>query len=408
MRALSSTIREYAWGSHTAIATLQRRPVPSELPEAELWMGAHPSAPSLMDVGPGAAGGDLVPLGEVIARDPVAMLGHDVATAYGGRLPYLLKVIAAAQPLSLQAHPDAEQAAAGYAAEEAAGLPRDAPGRNYVDPHHKPELLVAVEDFDALCGFRHPDETAPLLESFGVDALKPVIAALQAGSVPQRLRRAVETLVRWPAEERAGLVGAVAAAGRSLAGTPSSRGGLRTPYHTLAADLGSRYPGDVGVVLALLLNRVLIRPDEAIFMPPGNLHAYLNGVGVEIMAASDNVVRGGLTPKHVDAVELLKVLRYEVLDGPVVRPEEIASGVLAWRPPVREFALVSVAVDAGTGPRTAPGAGPRIIVCVRGEAYLRAGADALTLRSGESAFVSADEPAVAVRGDAVVFQASPG
>ena len=287
MRPLTNPIRRYAWGSRTAIASLQRRPAPTPEPEAELWMGAHPTAPSLLSDEDGS-----VPLTEAIDGDPSAALGEAVVDQFGGRLPYLLKILAAAQPLSLQAHPDSEQARVGFAAEEAAGLARDAPVRNYADRYHKPELLVAIEEFDALCGFRDPDATAALLGSVGVPALKPVIAALEAGPVAMRLRSAVEILMRWPSGDRAGLVAAVAEAGRSL----SSRG----ESYALAANLGRRYPGDVGVVVALLLNQVRLRPDEAVFMPAGNLHSYLAGVGVEVMAASDNVIRGGLTTKHVD------------------------------------------------------------------------------------------------------------
>jgi mannose-6-phosphate isomerase len=390
---LTNPIRTYAWGSRTAIAALQGRPVPSAEPEAEVWMGAHPSAPSLV-----SSSDRDIPLTEVIARDPVAVLGSAVVDRFGARLPYLLKILAAARPLSLQAHPNAAQARAGFAAET--HLAGDDPGRNYSDPYHKPELLVVVEPFEALCGFRDPETSAAVLESFGVPDLEPVIAALRTGPEADRLRRAVELFMGWPEPRRPDLVAAMARAGR---GEPGAR--------ALATRLGREHPGDVGVGVALLLNHLRLRPDEAVFMPAGNLHAYLGGVGLEVMAASDNVLRGGLTPKRVDVAELLRVLRYEVLADPVVRPKELAPGVLAWPVPASEFALVKAVAEAGVA-LTVPGAGPRIVACLRGPARLSAAGQVRLVGGGEAVFLSPREPAVELSAGgadaAVVFQASPG
>jgi mannose-6-phosphate isomerase len=338
-----------------------------------------------------------VTLTEFIARDPVSALGATVAGRFGARLPYLLKVLAAAEPLSLQAHPDAERALAGYAAERAG-----AGTGNYVDPFHKPELLVAIDDFEGLCGFRDPGQTAAVLRGLGVAELAPVIGSLSTGPAEARLRRAVELLLGWPAEERKGLIAAVTDRGRP----PSSAHPDVVRAGALAAELGRRYPADVGVVLALLLNHVLLRRDEAVFMPPGVLHAYLSGVGVEVMAASDNVLRGGLTRKRVDAIELCRVLRYEVLPDPVIRPVSVADGVVAWPTTAAEFTLIK-AVAPPAGQVTVPGDGPRIVICVAGDARLRAGEQTARLAGGEAVFVSAVEPAVELSGDgAVAFQAS--
>ncbi|HLT11303.1 MAG TPA: mannose-6-phosphate isomerase, class I, partial [Micromonosporaceae bacterium] len=311
------------------------------------------------------------------------------------RLPYLLKVLAAEQALSLQVHPDADQARAGFAAEERAGVPIEAKHRNYVDPYHKPELLVALTEFDALCGFRHPELSAETLVKLGVPALDPVVAALRTGgTVPERLRGAMRLLLGWPADTRAQLVSAVAAAGRDA--------GLALP-----ATLAEMYPADPGVVIALLLNHVTLRPGEAIFMPAGNLHAYLRGMAIEVMAASDNVLRCGLTPKHVDVAEATRVLRYEVLSDPVLRPTPVAPGIHTWPVPVEDFSLVRA--DTAAGVAVLPGGGPRIVVCVQGTADLRAGEEALRLASGRAVLVGANEPPVQVGGSgAVVFQASPG
>jgi len=362
MERLYGQIRPYAWGSREAIARIQGRPVPSDGPEAELWLGAHLTAPSSL-------GGR--PLPAALAEDP-GLLGDGVVEEFGPRLPYLVKVLAAESPLSIQAHPDAARAAEAHAA----GHP------SYSDPYHKPELLVAVEEFDALCGFRDPAVSADRLEALDLSALKPVVEALRTGTVEERLRGAVSLLLSGslPAE----LVGSVAAA---------------DPF---AGSLAAHYPDDPGVVVALLLNHVRLGEDDAVWMPAGNLHAYLCGVGVEVMAASDNVLRGGLTPKRVDVPELLRVLRFEVLADPVVRPVPVAPGVVTWPAPVREFALYKATV-AGSSVEL-PGYGPRIVLCLRGSVSL----GGLTLRGGEAAFVAAAEPPVVASGDGVIFEASTG
>lgn len=365
MIPLHSRIQPYAWGSRTAIAGLQGRPAPTVDPEAELWLGAHPSAPST------AAGESLT---DLIVADPTRTLGASTVERFGPRLPFLLKVLAAAEPLSLQAHPDAAQAAIGHVEDPA----------NYVDPYHKPELLVALDEFEALCGFRDPSATADQLAALNVPDLAPLIEVLRGkGLRGAGLRGAVELLLGMPA-------------GSSLVDTVAA-------VHPLAAALATKYPGDPGVVLALLLNHVHLRPGEAVFMPAGNLHAYLHGTGVEIMAASDNVLRGGLTPKRVDAAALMRVLRYEVLADPVVRPEPIGPGLVAWRPPVAEFALYRATPEAA--PVSLPGGGPRIILSVAGTATLVSEPGTATLRSGEAAFVPATDPPVVVSGDTTVFQA---
>ena len=378
MKPLKNPIRPYPWGSRTAIATMQDRPAPTAIPEAELWLGAHPNGPSTV---PGGA------LSSIIAADPETTIGPAAMARFGPRLPYLFKVLAAAEPLSIQVHPDAEQAAAGFAAENEAGLP--GPRRTYVDPYPKPEIIVALDDFDALCGFRQPAESAEVLRGLGVPGLDPIVAALRTGSTEDRLRTAVSLLLGWPESARTDLVS-------SIASSPAAA--------DLAVDLAKRYPSDVGVVLALLLNRVHLRRDEAIFMPPGNPHAYLRGVGVELMAASDNVARAGLTPKHVAPREVCRLLRFQVLDAPVVSPVTIAPGLVTWPAPIAEFALHQAA-PAGSAV-TLPGGGPRIVLCVAGRASLRAGDETVEVRGGRAMFVAAAEPPVSVSGDCVVFQAS--
>ena len=419
MRLLQGSIRGYAWGSRTAIATLQGRPVPTPEPEAELWLGAHPSAPALVRdglAGDGAAGR---PLTDIIAADPAGVLGDETVAQFGQRLPFLLKVLAAAQPLSLQAHPDLDQARAGFAAEQAAGA--DPSARNYVDDWHKPELLVAVEPFDALCGFRDPSISADLLGALDLPALRPAVAALRAADPATGLRDAVHGLLTLPAEDLPALVDLVAEraadllAARAVDGAAVDGAAVDAVAHAsyrLVTELAQRYPGDAGVLVAMLLNRVTLQPGEAVWMPAGNLHAYLAGVGVEIMAASDNVLRGGLTPKHVDVAELLRILRFEVLDTPVLRPTASGPGVVTWPVPVADFTLHRAAV-AGDAPVRLPGGGPRILLCLRGSVQADDGAGSVLLHGGQAAFAPASAGPIEVRvndsaGTAEVYQAGTG
>jgi mannose-6-phosphate isomerase len=376
MEPLDGVIRPYAWGSRTAIAALQRRPVPSDGPEAELWLGAHPDSPATLH-----RPGGPVALTDVIAAAPAALLGDATVAQFGPRLPFLLKVLAAAEPLSLQAHPDSRQARDAYAA----GHP------SYRDGYHKPELLVAVGAFDALCGFRDPAVAAAALAALDVPDLAPVVHALRSGD----LRGAVSTLLNWPVSARPALVSAAASAAAGLAASAG-----------LVTQLAERYPADVGVIVALLLNRVRLEPGEAIWMPAGNLHAYLTGTGVEIMAASDNVLRGGITQKPVDVPELLRVLRFEVLADPVVRPVRVAPGLVTWPVPVPDFALYRARVDGSAV--EVPAGGPRIALCLAGSVAVDDGAGSVGLEAGQAAIGVAGAKPVSVTGHGELYVATTG
>ena len=379
---LTGVIRPYAWGSHTVIADLQGRPTPTEAPEAELWLGAHPGDPSTV-----LAAGTPVNLATLIEDDPKAQLGEQVAAEFGPRLPYLLKVLAADQPLSLQAHPDPGYAHEAFARQQAdPALPK-----NYTDGHHKPEMLVALTPFEALCGFRAPAAAADELAALGITQLTPVIDALRAGD----LRTAVETLLTWPAADRPALIETVVAAGTS----------------PLATSLAAHYPGDPGVLVALLLNHVHLRPGEALWMPAGNLHAYLRGAGIELMAASDNVLRGGLTPKRVDVPELLKVLRFEVLDDPILPSTELSPGIRTWDVPVPDFALYQVETDGAGPPLEVPAHGPRIIITTEGDLFVGESIDGtpIDLPRGSAAYAPSDAGHIKFAGRGTAFIATvPG
>ncbi|MEV0719477.1 mannose-6-phosphate isomerase, class I [Asanoa sp. NPDC050611] len=371
MELLTSPIRDYAWGSRTVLAQLQGRPSPSVGPEAELWIGAHPAAPSTLDGEDGP-----VSLAEAIGAAPTGWLGADTVARFGPRLPFLLKLLAAEAPLSLQAHPDLERARERFTA----GDP------NYVDANHKPELLVAIEPFDALCGFRDPQRSADALEALGGPALAPVVQHLRRGE----LADAVELLLTWPGK-RADLV------------TLVTQGDGDPQDLALVRRLAAHYPSDPGVLVALLLNPVRLAPGEAVWMPAGNLHSYLSGAGVEIMAASDNVLRGGLTPKRVDVGELLQVLRFEVLAEPVVKPVEVAPGVTTWPVPVDDFALHRV-----TSPAQLSLDGPVLALCTAGEVTIGDATGVVSLTSGRTAVGPAGAGPLMIAGAGEVFVASLG
>ena len=302
MELLEGVIRNYEWGSTSSIPSFLGRPETGE-PWAELWFGAHPSGPSLLGAGH-------EPLHAVIAADPVAALGPATADRFGA-LPFLVKVLAAAAPLSLQAHPSIAQAEAGYAREDAAGIPLDAPNRSFRDRLHKPELICALTEFDALCGFRDPLATLEILATIETPALDPIRSRIRAEPNAEGLNGLLEHLLTLgPADAQALVAPVVAMSGRP---GPDEGAGERT----MAAALGARYPGDVGVVIALLLNLVTLRPGEALFLGAGNLHMYLNGTGIEVMANSDNVLRGGLTSKHIDIPTLLAVVDPQPFDPDV-------------------------------------------------------------------------------------------
>ncbi|MGW2283043.1 mannose-6-phosphate isomerase, class I [Streptomyces sp. NPDC001770] len=384
MDRLSNTVRPYAWGSTTAIPELLGTP-PTGEPQAEMWMGAHPGAPSLL-----TRDGAELPLDQVIAADPVRELGAATVEKFGPRLPFLLKLLAAGAPLSLQVHPDLEQARLGFADEEARGIPLDAPDRTYRDANHKPELICALTPFEGLCGFRRPDEAATLLEALGVDSLKPYADLLRAHPEEAALREVLTAILTADPEEMAATVGEAAAAAEAL-------GGDHAPY----AEIARHYPGDAGVVAAMLLNHVRLQPGEALYLGAGVPHAYLDGLGVEIMANSDNVLRCGLTPKHIDVPELLRIVRFEATEPGVLRPEAAPSGEEPYETPVDEFRLSRFDLSPGAAPADLTAATPQILLCTAGS--LRTGE--LDLVPGGSVFVPAGET-VEAAGSGTLFRAT--
>jgi mannose-6-phosphate isomerase len=384
---LDNPVRPYAWGSRTVIAGLLGRPTPSPHPEAEMWLGAHPGNPSHLV----AADGTRTSLLDAVRANPDALLGPDRAVKWSGSLPFLLKVLAADEPLSLQAHPSAAQAAEGFARETAAGLPVEAPTRNYRDPSHKPELICALTEFHALVGFRPIPETIALLRALDVPELAPHLALLAAQPDADGLRALFTTWITLPQSVLDRAVPALQGACVRLA----QAGGEFAAEARTALELSERYPGDAGVLAALLLNLVVLAPGEALYLPAGNLHAYLSGAGIELMANSDNVLRGGLTSKHVDVPELLRVLDFTPGQPPVLRGTA-ADGWVRYDTDAAEFRLHRLEGDGSEPPVGVPDCGPRILLCTRGSAEVRAPGTERVLGGGQALWLGARDVEVTV------------
>lgn len=371
--SLSNVPRDYAWGSTTLLADLEGR-TPAGGPEAEVWFGDHPG-------------------------DPADVQGDGTLDSVtGGTLPYLLKLLAAGSPLSIQVHPTIEQARKGW--EREARLDAADPNRNYRDDNHKPELIVALSDrFESLSGLRPVADTLGLLELLGDGHGVGALAArlTQQGDV---LRDTIGWLLSGEAQAE---VDDIVASVRDAAGT--DQGEWSTTLRAIAA-IAETYPGDPGVVVALLMNHVVLRRGEGVFLRAGLLHAYIAGLGVEIMAASDNVLRGGLTPKRIDVAELLSILDTTTGEVPVLRPAE-AGAITEYEVPVADFALSRVSVNGADVIVDIDG--PTMVLATAGRVSVRAGDGAdRAVPIGTAAFASADEARLILSGEGEAFIASPG
>jgi mannose-6-phosphate isomerase len=390
---LDNPIKDYRWGSRRSLASI-RGDEPTAGPEAELWMGAHPTGPSRV-----TTAGSARSLEELIREEPGSVLGERVAAEFGGRLPFLLKLLAAAEPLSLQAHPSMERAAIGFAREEQFGIPLDAPHRSYKDPSHKPELICALTPFHALVGFRPIRRTRDLLVSLQAPPLSPLIAALELTPERKALRTffqlAITASESWRKE--------IAESTLEGCRTGVKHSGEFTRELAWGARIGELYPGDPGLVVALALNLVVLSPGQAVYLPAGNLHAYLEGTGVEIMASSDNVLRGGLTTKHVDVPELLDVLDFQAAATPLVKTTTLGRECF-YATPAREFALSRVEL-AGETARLGPVTGPEILVATAGELAVRRTTETTRLAAGQAVFVPAVGGDVELVGTGTAFRA---
>ena len=394
---LRHRILDYDWGSPTAIADLLGIANPDGKPMAELWMGAHPKAPSAVETAAGWIG-----LDELTRRHPDLVLGPALRRRFGDAFPFLFKVIAAARPLSIQVHPDAAQAARGFARENRAGLPLDSPRRNYRDPNPKPELIYACGCFRLLCGLRDARKTAELLGRLCPSGLRDEAAQLAADPGREGLKRLVAGLLALSGDEgrerRRDLIA------EALAQSPR----LNEPGLGWIAHLARFFPDDIGVLAPAWMNPVILEPGRALFLPPGTLHAYVDGLGIELMADSDNVIRGGLTPKHVDAAELLATIDFAQSGVHEIAPEPAGACETRYVPPVGRFALSVIRTRPGASFRCESGEGVEILLCMEGEGVLEeAGASPrrLAVSRGASFLVPAAVSSYALSGELLAFRA---
>ena len=417
MERLQGRVRDYAWGGPAAIPALFGYP-PARGPIAEVWLGAHPYDSACIGAGPAdplfdpaqiyAPGAsrrqhaDALPMSleQYIAADPEGTLGEDILEGHGPTLPYLLKLIAPARPLSLQVHPSKAQAEAGYDAEEAAGIPLSSPVRNYRDRNAKPELVYAISRFEALVGFRAPRRIAEVVKGLRT----PLAEKLRRMVLREGVQEAFTYLISpetSPSPERVAKL-VEACAERDPEKSPSRRA------DAAVVSLAANYPGDASVLAPLLMNPVSLRPGEALYIPDGTVHAYRSGVAVEIMASSDNVLRAGLTQKHIDVPELLRIVRADAAPPMRIAPERVSSSTSVFYAPVEDFELsIVVLSDANVWDRQRS-EGPRTVVCMEGAVHLRAGGKTLVLNEGQALFVGACEGRLDLRGfGKVVIAAVP-
>jgi mannose-6-phosphate isomerase len=391
MQRIEGRAQHYAWGSPTAIPGLLGL-APTGEPYAEHWLGAHESAPSLVG---GAS------LDALIADHGEDILGSATKDRFGGRFPYLMKLLAADRPLSIQAHPNREEAETGFARENAAGVPIDAPDRTYRDAWPKPEALIAITPFIGLCGFRDPVRTVDLIERLGVaDELRSVITPLTQRKGSAALAQVFLDVLSFDGE-RLRRVDLVVDAAANHTEDDAELGDLARAL----VQLGNAFPGDRGILAALLLNNVTLLPGEGMFLGAGNMHAYLHGVGIEVMANSDNVLRGGLTTKHIDVDELMRVVRFKAEEPVLLAVEALGPRTYHYGTSAPEFTVWRV--DPGHAPVPVPGTGARIGLVLEGDAHLTVGGETLDLNRGESVLLSVGDCAT-VAGTGVLYVSGPG
>lgn len=384
---MDNAVRGYSWGSTRQLsAFLGQRPTGK--PQAELWIGAHEADPSGLPDGRR--------LNAVIAQDARTMLGGRVCDRFGERLPFLMKVLAVNEPLSLQVHPSAERARVGHARESRSGIAVDAPGRSYKDPWHKPELVYALTRFESMAGFRAVDASADLLGLLNLAWADEVALRLESGPASQTLRAIVTETLRLKGRTLSRLLRDVADATRH-----ADQSQINPEADRVFANVGrlvGTYPSDPGVLVTLLLNNVTLAPGESMFVSPGVIHAHVSGLGVEIMASSDNVLRAGLTPKHLDVEELLEVTDFTPVLPPRWQPVERSADFVHLEPPVSEFSLTV----GGSPLRRTPATGPRAVLVLDGTVTIETRSERLEVHRGQSVFVSHTDGPLDIQGDGTV------
>lgn len=396
---LKNKIQEYAWGSRSFIPELMGLPTPSKTPQAEMWLGAHPKASSVI-----ITNNVQKSLNELIKDDPEGLLGRSVAAKFSNNLPFLLKVIAASSPLSIQAHPNKEQARQGIMREDQDKIPFDSPFRNYKDQNHKPELICALTQFWALKGFRRKEDIINLMDRVDASSMGMQTELLKNQQAEEGLKRFFASLLTMDKTKQNLVVEKIMGVVEGL--------DISEPAFQWMKRLYSEYPGDIGVLSPLFLNVIKLKPTEAMYIASGELHCYLEGAGLELMANSDNVIRGGLTPKHVDRKELIDILEFLPEEPKIILPKDIGNNEAVYYTGNDEFRLSVISLRGGDmagsiyqgslGQRSA-----EIILCTAGKAVIKdIEGDALEISRGMSLFIPASIKGYSISGKATLYKAT--
>ena len=392
---LKNSVQEYAWGSYTGIPELLGNNSPAVTPQAELWMGAHPKAPSLVK-----CNGKWESLLKLIEKKPQDILGKAVSNKFGGRLPYLFKVLAAAKPLSIQAHPTLVQAKKGFEAENRLGIPLNAQNRNYKDDNHKPECICALTSFWAMKGFRKISDILLLMESIRPKGLSKELDNFNKNPTPRGLRSFFQAMMTMNHKQQKEVID------DSIVNAKKNAG--KDQVYEWMINLHNEYPSDIGIFSPILLNLICLSPGQAMFLPAGELHAYLDGVGIELMANSDNVLRGGLTPKHVDVPELLNVLSFTEGEVDILTVNHGSDCERIYASRAEEFVLSVINVQTGTRYDSPTQRSVEILLCTDGEATITdlGKNEDIAIPKGRSIIIPAVVNKYGIKGDAVLYKAA--
>jgi len=395
IKPLRNSVQPYAWGSKTAIPELLGQKTPAAKPQAELWMGAHPKAPSFV-----ACDDKWESLIDLIQKAPGDILGRSVVEKFGRRLPYLFKVLAASRPLSIQVHPSLAQAKAGFQRENDLGLAPDAPNRNYRDDNHKPECMYAITPFWALNGFRPIADIHVYLGNICPNGLATERDDLRQQPNARGMARFIKTLMTMPASRKKTLISEARKNVQNLF--------EKDKVFEWIAKLCLAYPEDIGILAPVFLNLLRLEPGQAMFLQCGELHAYLHGVGIELMANSDNVLRGGLTPKHIDVPELLNVLNFNESKIKILSGTRISSCERIYRCPAREFVLAVIRTEEGLSYQSAKDRSVEMILCTEGKATITDNetSEKISLDKGTSMIIPAAVEQYRIDGRAKVYKAA--
>ena len=392
---MKNIVQEYAWGSYTAIPELLGNVSPAKTPQAELWMGAHPKAPSMVK-----CDGNWKSLLELIEKNPHDILGEKVAEKFDNSLPYLFKVLAAAKPLSIQAHPSRDQAKRGFERENRVGIPLDAYNRNYKDDNHKPECICALSLLWALNGFRKISDIVGLMEKICPKGLKNELDNLRGEPNSLGLKNFFQAMMTMDRDRQKQIIADAITNAQKFIDDDQA--------YKWMIDLHREYPADIGVFSPVLLNLICLKPGQAMFLKAGELHAYLDGVGIEIMANSDNVLRGGLTPKHVDVPELLKVLNFEEREVDILIQEESNNYESIYSSSAEEFILSVISVKEGIIYNSPLDRSVEILLCTDGNATVFESGenDKIDIAGGRSVIIPAIVEKYSIEGNATLYKAA--